>query len=326
MTMNPFNSTNFIKALKERYDAIPIIQGDKAAKVMVANAIKSHKFNPADVLSFICSELGNPSVKLGKDDWKDIIKKAIKRGGLVGKCLEACASVLKGKDKVSNEDLFSAVVSACGENPELLLSELYLNKVGWMKVVDTLVKVEVEETVETAMSEVTVETVKVETTKAGKKAAKVSKMNPRCKSIILVKDGVKKEWASYRDCEKELGAGFGTVSQHLSGKLKSVKGWVLYKEEDRGDRVLAIQIGLHFILGEAIGVHQDAESLLHLVGPLDSHFPLIFAALLHLLIDRDHQRFIASLQVIVGHSRDIHRGSFSASQPSRPSPRQHLIQ
>ena len=218
--------------LKERYDAIPIIQGDKAAKVMVANAIKSHKFNPADVLSFICSELGNPSVKLGKDDWKDIIKKAIKRGGLVGKCLEACASVLKGKDKVSNEDLFSAVVSACGENPELLLSELYLNKVGWMKVVDTLVKVEVEETVETAMSEVTVETVKVETTKAGKKAAKVSKMNPRCKSIILIKDGVKKEWASYRDCEKELGAGFGTVSQHLSGKLKSVKGWVLYKEEE----------------------------------------------------------------------------------------------
>ena len=37
---------------------------------------------------------------------------------------------------------------------------------------------------------------------------------------------------SYRECEKELGAGFGTVSQHLSGKLKSVKGWVLYKEEE----------------------------------------------------------------------------------------------
>lgn len=227
-----FNSTNFIKALKESYDAVPYIQGDQAAKVMVADAIKTHKFNPADVLSFICSELGNPSVKLGKDDWKEIIKKAIKRGGLVGKCLKACAGVLKGKDKVSNEDLFSAVVSACGENPELLLSELYLNKVGWMKVADSLVKTKGEETVETAVSEVSAETVKVETTKAGKKAAKVSKMNPRCKSIILVKDGVKKEWASYRECEKELGAGFGTVSQHLSGKLKSVKGWVLYKEEE----------------------------------------------------------------------------------------------
>ena len=231
--MNTFNSTNFIKALKESYDAVPYIQGDQAAKVMVADAIKSHKFNPADVLSFICSELGNPSVKLGKDDWKDIIKKAIKRGGLVGKCLEACAGVLKGKDKVSNEDLFSAVVSACGENPELLMSELYLNKVGWMKVADTLVKTKGEETVETAK----VQTAKVET-KAGKKATKKAKKsikvskNPRCKSIILIKDGVKKEWASYRECEKELGAGHGTVSQHLSGKLKSVKGWVLYKEEE----------------------------------------------------------------------------------------------
>ena len=233
-----FNSTNFIKALKESYDAVPYIQGDQAAKVMVADAIKSHKFNPADVLSFICSELGNPSVKLGKDDWKDIIKKAIKRGDQVGKCLEACARVLKGKDKVSNEDLFSAVVSACGENPELLMSELYLNKVGWMTVADTLVKTKGEETVETSVSKEPVETVKVEN-KAGKKAAKkakksikVSKVDPRSKSIILIKDGVKKEWASYRECEKELGAGHGTVSQHLSGKLKSVKGWVLYKEEE----------------------------------------------------------------------------------------------
>ena len=232
--MNTFNSTNFIKALKESYDAIPVIQGDQAAKVMVADAIKSHKFNPADVLSFICSELGNPSVKLDKADWKDIIKKAIKRGGLVGKCLEACAGVLKGKDKVSNEDLFSAVVSACGENPELLLSELYLNKVGWMKVADTLVKTKGEEIVETAK----VQTAKVETkagkkaTKKAKKSIKVTKVDPRSKSIILIKDGVKKEWASYRECEKELGAGHGTVSQHLSGKLKSVKGWVLYKEEE----------------------------------------------------------------------------------------------
>lgn len=232
--MNTFNSTNFIKALKESYDAVPYIQGDQAAKVMVADAIKSHKFSPADVLSFICSELGNPSVKLSKDDWKDIIKKAIKRGGLVGKCLEACASVLKGKDKATNEDLFSAVVSACGENPELLMSELYLNKVGWMKVADTLVKTKGEETVET----VKVETAKVETkagkkaTKKAKKSIKVTKVDPRSKSIILVKDGVKKEWASYRECEKELGAGHGTVSQHLSGKLKSVKGWVLYKEEE----------------------------------------------------------------------------------------------
>lgn len=211
--MNMFNSTNFIKALKESYDAVPYIQGDQAAKVMVADAIKSHKFNPADVLSFICSELGNPSVKLGKDDWKDIIKKAIKHGGLVGKCLEACAGVLKGKEKVSNEDLFSAVVSACGENPELLMSELYLNKVGWMKVADTLVKTKGEET-------------EVET------HIKTKRLDPRCKSIILInKDGEVKEWPSYRICERELGLGFGTVSQLVSGKLKQSKGWRLWKED-----------------------------------------------------------------------------------------------
>ena len=210
-----FNSTNFIKALKESYDAVPYIQGDQAAKVMVADAIKSHKFNPADVLSFICSELGNPSVKLGKDDWKDIIKKAIKRGDQVGKCLEACASVLKGKDKVSNEDLFSAVVSACGENPELLMSELYLNKVGWMKVADTLVKTKGEETVET---------VKVET------KASITLFNEKTEEM--------KTWPSYRACEKELYGekkGHGMVSQLLDPKkgLKHLKGgWVLPKEEE----------------------------------------------------------------------------------------------
>lgn len=240
-----FNSTNFIKALKENYDAVPYIQGDQAAKVMVADAIKSHKFNPADVLSFICSELGNPSVKLGKDDWKDIIKKAIKRGGLVGKCLEACAGVLKGKDKVSNEELFSAVVSACGENPELLMSELYLNKVGWMKVADTLVKTKGEETVETSASKETSESAKVET-KTGKKAAKkakksikVSKMDPRSKSITLFNEKTEKmkTWPSYRACEKELYGekkGHGMVSQLLDPKkgLKHLKGgWVLLKEE-----------------------------------------------------------------------------------------------
>lgn len=241
-----FNSTNFIKALKESYDSVPYIQGDQAAKVMVADAIKSHKFNPADVLSFICSELGNPSVKLDKAGWKDIIKKAIKRGGLVGKCLEACAGVLKGKDKVSNEDLFSAVVSACGENPELLMSELYLNKVGWMKVADTLVKTKGEETVETSVSKEVLETAKVETkatkktAKKAKKSIKVTKVDPRSKSITLFNEKTEdmKTWPSYRACEKELYGekkGHGMVSQLLDPKkgLKHLKGgWVLPKEEE----------------------------------------------------------------------------------------------
>ena len=75
--MNTFNSTNFIKALKESYDAVPYIQGDQAAKVMVADAIKSHKFSPADVLTFICSELGNPSVKLDEQKNSDCDGRAV---------------------------------------------------------------------------------------------------------------------------------------------------------------------------------------------------------------------------------------------------------
>ena len=232
-----FNSNDFIKSLKEGYDAIPYKQGDQAIKVLVADAIKAGKFNPEDVLTFICDKVGDPSIKLDKAGWKTLIKRAIKRGGLIGKCLEACASVLKGKDKVSPEDLFSSVVVACGENPDYLKKELYLDQAGWLQVAETLVKTAVtKDTVENKEEEK--ENAKVETkadkksTKRVKKSIKGAKMDPRCKSIILTKDGVKKEWASYRDCEKELGAGHGTVSQHLSGKLKSVKGWVLYKEDE----------------------------------------------------------------------------------------------
>ena len=61
---------------------------------------------------------------------------------------------------------------------------------------------------------------------------KAKKLDPRCKSIILInKDGVVKEWPSYRICERELGLGFGTVSQLVSGKLKQSKGWRLWKED-----------------------------------------------------------------------------------------------
>ena len=61
---------------------------------------------------------------------------------------------------------------------------------------------------------------------------KTRKLDPRCKSIILTnKEGEVKEWPSYRICERELGLGFGTVSQLVSGKLKQSKGWRLWKEE-----------------------------------------------------------------------------------------------
>ena len=68
MAMLTFNSNNFIKSLKERYDAIPHIQGDSAAKVMVADCIKSNGFNPEDAFSFISKEMGLSST-LSDGEW-----------------------------------------------------------------------------------------------------------------------------------------------------------------------------------------------------------------------------------------------------------------
>lgn len=221
-----FNANNFIKSFKEGYEAIANHQGDQAAKVQVGDAIKAHNFNPEDVLSFICDKMGNPSIKLSNEEWKAITKKAIKGGDLIGKCLEVCTDVRKGSKKVSYEDLFSEVVSRCGGNPNYLLQELYLNNLGWEKVADTLVKTEVKtETEDTKAEE------KVVVKKEKKSSIKTPKLDPRCKSIILIKDGMKKEWASYRECEKEIGVGHGIISQLVSGKLKKANGWCIWKDE-----------------------------------------------------------------------------------------------
>lgn len=234
--MTPFNSTNFIKALKESYDMIPYFENDQAAKVMVVDAIKRYKFNPEEVLSFICSEMGNPSIELDEDGWKAIFKKAIKRGGLEGKCLEVCADV-EGK-KASREDIFSAVMKHCGKNAGYVKSELYLDMLGWQKAVETLIKTAVtEETVESKEEEK--ETVKAETkteekVKTKKSATKVNEKDPRCKSITLInqKTGEVKTWLSYRGCERELGVKPGTISQVASEHMTHAKDWVLYKEEE----------------------------------------------------------------------------------------------
>lgn len=226
-----FNANNFIKSFKEGYEAIANHQGDQAAKVQVGDAIKATGFNPDVVLAYICDKMGNPSIKLSNEEWKDIIKRAIKNGDFVGKCLEVCAAVEKGSKKVSYEDLFSEVVSRCGGNPNLLLQELYLNQVGWKKIADTLLKTEVE--TEATKTEDT-KTEKVVVKKDEMSSIKTPKVDPRCKSITLVnKDGEVKEWPSYRICERELGLGFGTVSQLVSGKLKQSKGWSLWKEESK---------------------------------------------------------------------------------------------
>ena len=225
-----FNSKDFIKTFKEGYEAIPNHQGNQAAKVQVVDSIKANRFNPEEALAYICDKMGNPSIKLSNDEWKDITKRAIKNGDFVGKCLEVCAAVEKGGKKVSYEDLFSEVVSRCGGNPNHLLQELYLNQVGWNKVADTLLKTEVE--TETTKSEVT-KTEKVVVKKEKNSSIKTPRLDPRSKSVILIKDGVKKEWASYSVCEKEIGVGHGIISQLVSGKVKKANGWSLWKEESK---------------------------------------------------------------------------------------------
>ena len=207
------------------------IENDLAAKMMVSDAIKTHKFNPVDVLSYVCDKMGNPSIKLTNEEWKTIIKNAIKNGDFIGKCLDVCAQIHKGK-KVSFEDLFYKVVSACGGDPNYLIRELYLNKMGWKKVTDSLVKIELEE-----------ETKTVETVVSKKTSIKTSKKDPRCVAIVGFKDGVRKEWGSFRECEVELYGdpkkGHGVVSQVIKGKGKTVKGWIIYRkgEEPLGEEV-----------------------------------------------------------------------------------------
>ena len=238
--MNPFNSINFIKALKESYDAIPFFQGDQAAKVMVADAIKHYKFNPEEVLSFICSEMGNPSIELDKDGWKTVFKKAVKNGGLEGKCLEVCANV--EKRKASHEDIFSAVMKHCGKNANYAKSELYLDMLGWQKAVETLVKTAVaEETVVSKEEEKEAAKVETKTEKKAKTRKPTAKMESRRKSITLINEvtGEEKTWPSYHACEKELYGekkGHGVVSQLLNPTkgLKHLKGgWVLPKEDEK---------------------------------------------------------------------------------------------
>ena len=225
-----FNANNFIKSFKEGYEAIANHQGDQAAKVQVVDSIKANRFNPEEALAYICDKMGNPSIKLSNEEWKDIIKRAIKNGDFLGKCLEVCAAVEKGSKKVSYEDLFSEVVSRCGGNPNHLLQELYLNQVGWNKVADTLLKTEVE--TEAAKIE-DIKVKKVVIKKDKKSSIKTPKVDPRSKSVILIKDGVKKEWASYSVCEKEIGVGHGIISQLVSGKVKKANGWSLWKEESK---------------------------------------------------------------------------------------------
>ena len=234
--MQTFNSNNFIKSLKERYDAIPYIQGDGAAKVMVADSIKSNGFNPEDAYSFISKEMGLSST-LSDGEWKKIIDAAIKRCDFFGQSLKEFKESLKGK--LSYQEMFNLAAACCGINPTLLTQELCLNKIDWTKVVETLIKAPAASKVETLAVKPTAikEHKKVEKKTPATKTSKGTHMR---KPITLVceRSGEVKTWPSYRACEKELYGdpkkGHGTVSQLLNPKkgLKHLPGgWTLPKEE-----------------------------------------------------------------------------------------------
>lgn len=240
MSMETFVFNNFIKSLKKEYDVIPYIQGNQAAKDMVANAIKSTGYAPEDVFSCLISTMGHSNT-LSDSEWKMVIDKAIKRGDLMGKMLENYRIVLKGK--LSSEEMFNLAASCCGANADSLKAELYLDKAGWKTAIEALLhknggvkedkaKVEKKEAIkDEKMSKKSEKKVDAKVVKEKKSSTKSSsKKDPRSISIIGIKAGVRKEWNSYRACEDETGAGHGTVSQYFSGKVKSVKGWTLYKK------------------------------------------------------------------------------------------------
>ena len=239
--MVTFNSNKFIKSLKERYDAIPYIQGDGAAKVMLADSIKSNGFQPVDAYSFISKEMGLSST-LSEEEWKKLIDAAIKRCDFFGQSLKEFKESLKGK--LSYQEMFNLAAACCGINPALLTQELCLNKIDWTKVVETIIKTpaasKVEKVVETpAIKPAAIKESKKKVEKKSS-ASKTSKGIHTPKSITLVceKTGEVKTWPSYRACEKELYGdpkkGHGTVCQLLNPKkgLKHLPGgWALPKEE-----------------------------------------------------------------------------------------------
>lgn len=234
--MNTFNSNSFTKTLKERYEAIPYLQGDRGAKILVSDSIKANGFNPEDVLAFIYSTV-KASPKLSDEEWKAVLDAAIKRGGVLGKSLEVYKSTLKGK--ISNEEMFNLAAKCCGVNPVLLQQELCLNKLNWERVLETLIKTAVEAPAPIVSKEE--EKVETKVKKTKKHSIKTPKVDPRSKSITLFNEDTKelKTWPSYRSCEKELygeDGGHGMVSQLFDPKkgLKRLKGgWILPKEEEK---------------------------------------------------------------------------------------------
>lgn len=231
--MNAFDSKNFIKSLKERYDAIPFGKRDETAKVKVSESIKANGYSCEDVYGFLYKSAGLSST-LTDADWKKIIDSAIKGGYPVAKNLVAIKSVLKGK--YSNEELFNAAAQGYGANPIVVKNEILLDEYGWKKVVESIIKSEEQTKVE---KKSVTKTVAKKHTKGEKKSIKVA-MASKSKPITLINEvtGEIKTWESYKACEVELyndpERGHGTVSQAVKANSDGRhinKVWKLYKGE-----------------------------------------------------------------------------------------------
>lgn len=232
--METFNPNTFIKSLKERYDAIPFIKGDKAAKKMVADSIKFNNFNPAEVLSYICGSTGL-SGTLNDAEWKDIFNKAIKGGDLFAKNLDVYMSSLKSQ--MSYEQMFNLAAKVCDKNPISIKNDLRIDQYGWQKAVESVIKHSEETKVETneaeAMAKIEAMSKKNVAKKENKPAIKSGKKDPRSQAIvgINIETGERLVLGSQKEWELKLGVGHGTISQVVDGKPKDhiKKGWKLYR-------------------------------------------------------------------------------------------------
>ena len=71
-----------------------------------------------------------------------------------------------------------------------------------------------------------------------KPSGSTKKKDPRRVAIVGTKGGETRRWNSFRQCEENLygpGKGHGVVSQFFSGKMKTVKGWILKKVEESAE-------------------------------------------------------------------------------------------
>ena len=105
--------------------------------------------------------------------------------------------------------------------------EFYSSVHNWIKEGEKTNKDNESEPKKDASAEKKVDTLAAKT--EVNSSIKNAKKDPRSIAIIGTKNGDTRVWNSYRECERDLGVGYGTASQVISGKMKTAKGWILKK-------------------------------------------------------------------------------------------------